>query len=848
MDEASERTFGRASLAAEWVTSVFSLSDMALDGLEEVSGFPLILSLAESVDPGYETLERFLAERRDRFTFLDELGLFDAHGRVVVTSSSLFPRGYDLGGLAHYRIFREDPALQEWVTGLYWSSFARDFRIIHVRRLESGSEFPAKLAATMLTPQLFDDALARLPMARGESLALLDADHQLVARRPGCIEPSSCAAIGETVESPLSSDGITEGLHQREGRAMSPLDGVERLYATVPVEGRPFVVTAGESVAVLLEGWWQQLWVRGSILLLVILMGAALLRHYLSRLRLDQEARIAATAFESQQGMVVTDARGRILRVNQAFVRITGYSERELLGRNPSMLSSGRHDETFYRQMWQSIHQAGSWEGEVWNRRRNGELYPECLLISAVTGSDGRVTHYVGALHDISRQKAAEDEALQLAFFDPLTGLPNRRYLLDMLTGLADGARPGGHFGALLLVDLDHFKRVNDLIGHHQGDELLRRITLELQHPLRDTDTVARLSGDEFAVLLAGLSPDQEHAAYIAERIATELIKALQLDLPGEQHAVQVSASIGVTLFQIRQAKPQYIMQQADIALQQAKGEGRNRFCFFDSSLQEQMRGRLRLEADLREALPKSQFRLYFQRQMDAAGVILGAEVLLRWEHHERGMVSPAEFIPLAEENRQIIAIDHWVLEAACCQLEVWARRSETRALTLAVNISTLQFKETDFVNQVRQILKRTGAPPERLKIEVTEGMFLENPEEASEKMQALKALGLTFALDDFGTGFSSLSYLNRLPLDQLKIDQSFVREVLDDPASASIVASTIALAHSLELEVIAEGVETEAQKNWLVVHDCQRFQGYLFGRPQPLAEFEKAITDALLF
>lgn len=842
MDEAAERTLGRASLAAEWVASVFSLSDMALDGLEELSAVPLVVSLADSVDPDYETLERILAERRDRFTFLDELGLFDAQGRVVVTSSSLFPRGYDLGGLAHYRIFREQPALQEWVTGLYWSSFARDFRIIHVRRLDAGGELPAKLAATMLTPQVFDDALARLPRARGESLALLDADHQLVARRPDCLDPGICATIGELVEKPGARDVITGEVPQREARTTSPLDGVERFYATVPVEGWPFVVTAGESVAVLLEGWWQQLWVRASILLLITLLGAGMLRHYLSRLSLEQEARIAATAFESQQGMLVTDEKRRILRVNSAFTRITGYAEREVLGRMPNLLASGQHDEDFYRQMWQTIEQMGSWEGEVWNRRRNGELYPEHLLVSAVKGAHGQVTHYVGALSDISRQKAAEEEAQHLAFFDPLTGLPNRRHLLDNLVKLVDDARPGGHFGALLLVDLDHFKRVNDLLGHQRGDEVLQRITRELGQQLRDTDTLSRLSGDEFAVLLAGLGPDQEHAVYITERIATKLLGVLQVVLSGDQHAVQVTASIGITLFQLHQANPQTVLQHGDLALEQAKREGRNRFCFFDPMQQQLLRGRLRLEADLREALPKHQFRLHYQRQVDVSGTTFGAEVLLRWEHPDRGMVSPADFIPLAEESRQIIAIDHWVLETACRQLAAWARRSETRALILAVNISTLQFEEADFVDQVRQILESTGAPPERLKIEVTEGLFLERPEEALEKMLALKALGLTFALDDFGTGFSSLSYLNRLPLDQLKIDQSFVREVLGDPASAAIVASTISLAHSLELEVIAEGVETEAQRAWLEKHGCRRFQGYLFGRPLPLEGMEQAL------
>ncbi len=831
-------------MAAEWVASVFSLSDIALDGLEELNQAPLVASLGETVDPDYERLEALLAERRARYTFLDELGLFDRDGRVVATSSPLFPRGYDLGGLPHYRIFRERPELHEWVSGLYWSAFANDHRIMHVRRLASGGELAADFAAIMLTPQIFEGTLARLPRAQGESLMIVDNAGQLVMHLPGCGQGRECPSIGDSLEKldipSLADDASTS----RPTRMASPVDGVDRLYAAMSVAGRPFIVMAGESTALLMQGWWQQLWIRAGILLLVMLVGGAGLRHYLTRLRLEQESRIAATAFESQQGMLVTDARGRILRVNEAFTRITGYSAQEVLGRKPGLLASGQHDEAFYRQMWQSIDQRGGWEGEVWNRRRNGELYPEHLLISAVAGSDGRVTHYVGAMTDISKQKAAEDEARQLAFFDPLTGLPNRRHLLDQLTALAGDSHPGSHFAALLLIDLDHFKRVNDLLGHQQGDQLLQRITHELRHQLRESDTLARLSGDEFAVLLAGLGPDQEHAAYITERIASKLIGTLQLALPGESHAMQMTASLGITLFRYREACAQAVLSQADMALQQAKQGGRNRFCFFDPLLQAQLHGRLRLEADLRHALSAEQFRPYYQPQVDSEGRILGAEVLLRWEHPERGMVSPAEFIPLAEENRQIIAIDRWVLETACRQLMVWASNPETRDLTLAVNISAQQFKESDFVDQVHQILDRTGASPGRLKLEVTEGLFLERQDEARDKMLALKALGITFALDDFGTGFSSLSYLNRLPMDQLKIDQSFVREVLDDPASASIVDSTIALANSLALEVVAEGVETEAQRAWLKTHGCERFQGYLFGRPLPLGDFEQLLRD----
>ena len=622
-------------------------------------------------------------------------------------------------------------------------------------------------------------------------------------------------------------------------RQASPVDGIERLYAFKRVGEGPLVVVAGKAVSTLLAGWWQQLWIRGGIWLLVLLLGAVALRHYLRRLGFEASLRIAATAFEGQQGMMITDAGGRILRVNAAFSRITGYAEPEVVGHTPSLLASGRHDHAFYRQMWQAIEQVGSWEGEVWNRRRDGEVYPERLTISAVRDGQGSVTHYIGAFSDISQLKAAEQKARQLAYFDPMTGLPNRRALLEQLAGLADGTRAPEPYAALLLIDLDHFRQVNELVGHAEGDRLLTRLPGELRQHLREEDGFARLAGDEFGVLLQGLGPDQEHAAYLVERIATRLLGAIQLSLPGHQPAQRVTASIGIAMFRNYQAGDEEVLNQAEMALQQAKQGGRNRFCFFDPLLQSQQHEHMRLEADLRHALSADQFRLHYQPQVNDDGTILGAEVLMRWEHPDRGMVSPGVFIPLAEANGLIVAIDHWMLHKACEQLARWARHDETRGLTLAVNISAQQFHQDDFVALVRQTLLATGAPPARLKLEVTEGLFMERQAEARQRMLALKALGIRFALDDFGTGFSSLSYLHQLPLDQLKIDQSFVRHLLADSASGAIVASIIGLAASLGIEVIAEWVESEAQRAWLKSHGCDLYQGYLFGRPEPVEALE---------
>jgi diguanylate cyclase (GGDEF)-like protein/PAS domain S-box-containing protein len=549
----------------------------------------------------------------------------------------------------------------------------------------------------------------------------------------------------------------------------------------------------------------------------------------------EAQLRIAATAFETHLGMLITDAEGRILKVNDTFSRITGYREDEVLGRNPRMLSSGRHDAAFFTRLWHAVALHGSWQGEIWNRRKNGEVFPEWLTISAVHDAAGRLTHYVATFSDITERKAAEEQIHHLAFYDPLTGLPNRRLMLDRLEAALKDSYRSGQFGALLFIDLDQFKQVNDTLGHHVGDHLLQALAVRLDAVLRDTDTLARLGGDEFAVLLHDLGRDADAVAVVVERIAGKLLGVLQSPVRLDEGALVTTGSIGITLFQDHGVDTDAILQQADMALFQAKAAGRNALRFFDPELQARLQDRARLEADLRQALARDELRLHYQVQVDAAGETTGVEALLRWDHPVRGRVPPGAFIPLAEENRLILPIGDWVLETACRQLVAWAVDSATAGLRVSVNVSPQQFREADFVERVLEIIMRTGAPAERLELEVTESLFVEDRDDARDKILRLRAEGLGFALDDFGTGYSSLAYLKRLPLDRLKIDQSFVLDLLDDPNSAAIVASIISLSASLDLAVVAEGVETRAQKAWLEAHGCQAFQGFLFGRPVPV-------------
>lgn len=546
----------------------------------------------------------------------------------------------------------------------------------------------------------------------------------------------------------------------------------------------------------------------------------------------EQELRVAAIAFESQEGMFVADDKSVILRVNRAFTDITGYSAEEAVGQLPSLLKSGRHDAKFYAAMWSSIQNTGSWQGEVWNRRKNGEIYPEWLTITGVRAENEKITHYVSTLTDITLRRAAADEIRHLAFYDSLTSLPNRRLLLDRLQQALAGSARSKRQGALLFIDLDNFKILNDTRGHDKGDLLLQEVARRLIGCVREGDTVARLGGDEFVVMLEDLSTNHEEAATQAETVGEKILAALNdpYRLAGHEH--NSTPSIGVALFNDHQNSIDELLKQADLAMYQAKAAGRNTMRFFDPEMQAVVSARVALEADLRQGVLNNQFLLHYQPQVDAEGRVTGAEALIRWQHPERGMVSPAAFIPLAEETGLILPLGRWVLEAACSQLFAWASRPDMAHLIMAVNVSAHQFRQTDFVDQVRTALDRNGANPLRLKLELTESLLLEDVEGIISKMGDLKAMGVGFALDDFGTGYSSLSYLKRLPLDQLKIDRSFVHDVLTDPNDAAIAGTIVALGRSLGLSVIAEGVEEQAQRDLLAEKGCHAYQGYLFGRP----------------
>ena len=555
---------------------------------------------------------------------------------------------------------------------------------------------------------------------------------------------------------------------------------------------------------------------------------------------METDLRQAATVFDnSAEGVIIAKTDGTIIAVNRAFSTITGYSQQEVLGQNPRMFQSGRHDKGFYTGMWSTIARTGRWQGEVWNRRKNGDIFPQWISITAVRDTQDRLTNYVATFSDITDQKQNEERIQLLAFSDPLTGLPNRRLLLDRLQHALIVSARNQRRGALFFIDLDDFKGINDTRGHYIGDLLLQQVADRLVACVSEGDTVARLGGDEFVVMLEGLGSSPLEAMNIAESVGATILLALNEPYLLQDVVHHNTPSIGVILFGDPQGSVEDLLKQADLAMYRAKASGRNALRFFDPEMQSVVAARVAMEGELRQALRQNEFLLHYQPQMDDADRITGVEALVRWQHPQRGMVSPMEFIPLAEETGLISALGRWVLETACQQLAVWSARPERAHLTMAVNVSARQFHSATFVDEVITALEQTRANPRLLKLELTESLLISNIEDVISKMAALKARGVCFSLDDFGTGYSSLSYLKRLPLDQLKIDQGFVSHVLTDPNDAAIAKMVVALSESLGLEVIAEGVESTEQRDFLARHGCRAYQGYLFSRPLPIDAFE---------
>ncbi|MCG7953573.1 MAG: EAL domain-containing protein [Candidatus Thiodiazotropha endolucinida] len=547
----------------------------------------------------------------------------------------------------------------------------------------------------------------------------------------------------------------------------------------------------------------------------------------------EEKLRLADRAFQNTaEGITVTDASGNIVSTNPAFEAITGYSHEEVLGQNPRVLKSGHHPDSFYKEMWDTLLLTGHWRGEIWNRRKNGDAYPEWLTISAVKDGNDETTHYVGVFTDISQIKEAQDQINFLAHHDALTRLPNRALFRERFDHALMHARRENASIALLFLDLDRFKTVNDTLGHPVGDQVLLEVSKRMNQIIRASDTLARLGGDEFVLLLEEQT-DAQHAAVVARKLIDLFSRPMIIG----EHELVVTASIGITLYPNDGDDPDKLIRHADRAMYEAKQQGRNTYRFFTQALTEGALERLMMENDLRRAVARNELILHYQPIVNLeTRQLQGIEALVRWQHPEQGLIAPGLFIELAEEIGIIGEIGQWVLRAACSQLARWDRDG-FKVPRISVNLSVQQIDREGLITMVSEELNNSGLSPERLELEVTESMLIRNPELSRTVLSELRTLGVKFAIDDFGTGYSSLAYLKLLPLDHLKIDQSFVRDIGKDANDEAIVRAIIGMSKSLGLESVAEGVEEAHQARFLQQAGSELAQGYLYSRPLPADE-----------
>ena len=694
------------------------------------------------------------------------------------------------------------------------------------RRLRRRAE--VKLAAS-------EERFRKIAESAQDGLIIVDQDELITYWNPAAetmFGYSAEEALGQSMHGLLTPvryrDAYRQGWEQFRETGQGRLIGQTLVLSAMRKGGEEFPIEVSIS-SVAIEGRW---------------FAIGILRDISERYRAEAVRRELAAIVESTEDAIIgKTVDGRITTWNNGAAKMYGYSSDEIVGQSVKILAPHGGEQEVVDLL--AVVEGGTSvvHYETTRRRKDGRQIEVSLSLSPIRDADGVIRGISTIARDITERKAAERQIEHLAYYDLLTQLPNRRLLLDRLQQALAGSTRSRQGGALLFIDLDNFKILNETCGHDVGDRLLVEVAQRLVASVRDGDTVARLGGDEFVVMLEDLGECAQEAAAQAKDVGEKILSSLNRPYMIAGRVQHSTPSIGITLFTDRDDSVDEILKQADIAMYQAKSAGRNTLRFFDPEMQAALASRAVLEAALRLAIRDGQFVLHYQPQVDSACGIIGAEALLRWVHPERGMVSPTQFIPLAEETGLILPIGQWVLETACAQLRIWAADARSRDLRLAINVSARQFRQEDFVGQVTRALAHAEAPATHLKLELTESLVLDDVEDTIKKMQALQQLGVGFSMDDFGTGYSSLSYLTRLPLDQLKIDQSFVRNLPDNPNDAAVAQAIITLAKSLELAVIAEGVETEAQRAFLDQHGCPTYQGYLFSRPVALAQFEQLLA-----
>ncbi len=649
----------------------------------------------------------------------------------------------------------------------------------------------------------------------------------------GTIRQNFSYSLAGTPCSDVMSQGLC--LHSEKVAQKYPDDlllselGIES-YAAVPLKN-----AKGQALGLLVILHKQPLENPQQVLHLLEIFGSRAAAE-LQRLNDEESLNLAAIAFETHEAIAITDANGVVLQVNISFTETTGYDSENIIGKPMKTLKSGRHDKLFYEQMWDSIHRDGYWEGEIWNRRKDGGIYPVWQTITAVKDSNGSTKNYVSAFHDIGEQKRAQKQIYQLENYDRLTNLPNRNHMMNLIEQAISTARADKHYGGIIIFDINDLRAINDSLGHHLGDEVLKIIAAKLRAAVDKTCNTGRLGGDEFIILLPVLDKDMSKARQQSLNIVSAAMHSLDNSIHVGKHSLAITACLGYSLFPFAQQTADTLLMQADTALHKAKENGPNCVQIFKPEMHKIVERRLQIKNDMRHALGNKEFSIYLQPQFDNNKNLIGAEALIRWIHPQQGIISPLDFIPLAEETGQIIDIGNWVLQQSCAILQ----QKDCNLKVLAVNVSPVQFHQPEFVDNVKRIIKESGVDPSRLELEITESVVISNLADIRDKMLALRKIGIKFAIDDFGTGYSSLAYLSKLPISKIKIDQSFVMDLDKTGNNTAIIESILSIASNMNFSVIAEGVETEAAFNLLREKGCDYYQGYLFSKPLNLEQFRK--------
>lgn len=804
---------------------------------------------------GLEPMDKQLKLVSDTLGGVRTLFVVNAQGRVVSSNREELI-GLDLSKREYFRLARDTPSPKTLYVTPPYRTVLNSYLINLVRMVPGPKGEFAGIVVAGADPDFFRTLLDSVRATPDTLSGIFHGDGKVFV-----LFPEREGAIGFDASKP----GSFFTRHLEGGASASLLHGTfyvtgeERVMAMRTIQpdnlsmDKPLIVTVSRHVPEIFAPWRRDVWSQGGLFCVLVLSSTfglfylqrrqrIFMREYERQLlenRLAEEAlNLMAKSFtHSGEGMVITDAEANIIRVNNAFTRLTGYGAGEVLGKNPKILSAGMTPASVYETMWASLTTRGVWEGELWDRRKTGEVYPKWLSITAIRSRSGELTHYLGSFSDISERRKSEAKIRHLAHHDALTQLPNRLMLHEQLARVIQSARDGGGRAAVMLIDLDRFKAINDTMGHHVGDQLLVEVASRLVQSVREHDIVARLGGDEFVVVLPEIETADD-AAVVAYKITLAISAPYQL----ANKALHTSPSIGISLYPDHATESDDLIRFADVAMYHAKGEGRSNHQFFSPEMSIAAASRLSLEADLRNAIEQQQFVLHYQPQIDLrTGKIFGVEALIRWQHHTRGLVPPMEFIPIAEETGMIGAIGDWVLEEGLRQLSAW-REVGLADLRLSLNLSASQFRNEQLPGRINRLLRDFAIEAGSLDLEITESMAMDSPDETIAMQQVFAERGLHLSIDDFGTGYSSLAYLKLFPIHTLKIDRSFVKDIESDPDDAEICDVIVLLAHKLGLEVIAEGVETEAQLTFLTSIGCEKIQGYLLSRPLPGEEVAKFI------